>query len=217
MFIVENIPPRHVRVKYQLDSEHFIMCVFVMRISGNKVISNPELDVENRWYKILESRQTDLCSTSTIHVLVKYFGQIDFRQKTSIWSYSLLKHTTFVCGRVRILRQSERGCPISLHHRHFTQPCVFQHLYIRINELNTHFLYESKCRKMIGTKTDIAYPSLFFFFSIFCFFFHFFSKFFKKNQISKLKSIVVSRASSTPKNILVHDVQLKFEANFFTG
>ena len=47
MFIVENIPPRHVRVKYQLDSEHFTMCVFVMRISGNKVISNPELDVEN--------------------------------------------------------------------------------------------------------------------------------------------------------------------------
>ena len=73
MFIVENIPPRHVRVKYQLDSEHFTMCVFVMRISGNKVISNPELDVENRWYKILESRQTDLCSTSAVHVLVKYF------------------------------------------------------------------------------------------------------------------------------------------------
>ena len=72
--LLKNELPGHVRMKYQLDSEHFIMCVFVMRVSGNKVISNPELDVENRWYKILESRQTDLCSTSTIHVLVKYFG-----------------------------------------------------------------------------------------------------------------------------------------------
>ena len=54
--LLKSQPPGHVRMKYQLDSEHFIMCVFVMRVSGNKVISHPGLDVENIWYKILESR-----------------------------------------------------------------------------------------------------------------------------------------------------------------
>ena len=100
MFIVENIPPRHVRVKYQLDSEHFTMCVFVMRISGNKVISNPELDVENRWYKILESRQTDLCSTSAVHVLVKYF-RIDRFPTENIYMVLFSIEAYDVCMRSR--------------------------------------------------------------------------------------------------------------------
>ena len=48
--LLKSQPPGHIRMKYQLDSEHFIMCVFVMRVSGNKVISNSR--VERRYQKI---------------------------------------------------------------------------------------------------------------------------------------------------------------------
>ena len=87
MFIVENIPPRHVRVKYQLDSEHFTMCVFVMRISGNKVISNPELDVEDRWFPDRTSIERR-------------------RQKTNP-QHSCSNRSSF--GRIRIVHSSKRS------------------------------------------------------------------------------------------------------------